>query len=313
MNNVKIKFRAPSLTEINSKTLVIDDREGDLYYKANQSIFKVATTLDLNALQLDLNALQNNTSSSPSTINSPFTLGEIPATGEGVALSYNDNSNRGNLAVSTDHGTVLIGMGNGSFVHFQGSSGLTGNSSDPMFYFDNRIVVNSGEIRSYDEDLTLKAHNSNSASHSNKTKIILKNNNTNPLLEVYGNLNAKTHGSSAGKIEADGDVIEFASDKRLKENIIEIPNPLDKIKQLRGVYYDWKKDVEEKGFYPSRKTNEIGMIAQEIEQIIPQAIEPAPFNKEYKTIKYNRLIPLLVECIKEQQKQIDELKSLHKL
>ena len=53
--------------------------------------------------------------------------------------------------------------------------------------------------------------------------------------------------------------------------------------------------------------------AQEIEQIIPQAIEPAPFDKEYKTIKYNRLIPLLVECIKEQQKQIDELKSLHKL
>jgi hypothetical protein len=54
------------------------------------------------------------------------------------------------------------------------------------------------------------------------------------------------------------------------------------------------------------------MIAQEIEQIIPQAIEPAPFDNEYKTIKYNRIIPLLVECIKEQQKQIDELKSLFK-
>tara|TARA_R100000995_G_C3475120_1_gene120487 strand:+ start:94 stop:1011 length:918 start_codon:yes stop_codon:yes gene_type:complete len=305
MNNIKIKFRAPSLTEINSKILVIDDKEGDLYYKANQSIFKVATTLDVDALQ--------DTITSPSTINSPFILGETPIAGEGVALSYNDFSNRGNLAVSTDHGTVLIGMGNGSFVHFQGASSITGNSSSPQFYFDNKVVVNSGEIRSYDEDLTLKAHYSNNASNNNKTKITLKNNNTNPLLEVFGNLNVKAQASSTGKIEADGDIIDFASDKRLKENIIEIPNPLDKIKQLRGVYYDWKKDVEEKGFYPNRKTNEIGMIAQEIEQIIPQAIEPAPFDKKYKTIKYNRLIPLLVECIKEQQKQIDKLKSLHKL
>ena len=64
MNNIKIKFRAPSLTEINSKILVIDDKEGDLYYKANQSIFKVATTLDVDALQ--------DTITSPSTINSPF-------------------------------------------------------------------------------------------------------------------------------------------------------------------------------------------------------------------------------------------------
>ena len=103
-----------------------------------------------------------------------------------------------------------------------------------------------------------------------------------------------------------------ASDKRLKENIIEISNPLDKIQQVRGIYFDWNQKSKEEGFKAAREKNEIGMIAQEVEQIVPQAIEPAPFNNKYKTIKYDRLIPLLVECIKEQQKQIDELKSLFK-
>ena len=51
------------------------------------------------------------------------------------------------------------------------------------------------------------------------------------------------------------------------------------------------------------------MIAQEVEKVIPQASYPAPFNEKYKTIQYDRLIPLLVECIKEQQKQIDNLKK----
>ena len=295
MNNVKIKFRAPSLTEINSKILVIDDKEGDLYYKANKSIFKVATTLDLNDIEKNiLNALPENDPIILSNVPS------IPSDGSTVQIGKRDNDDQGTLRIQSSFGHVDIGPANSSFCHFMQSGASLG------YYFNDTISV-SGVISAYNSDLHLRCNRDTS-----KTRIILKNTTTNTLMELYGNLNVKAHGSSAGKIEADGDVIEFASDKRLKENIIEIPNPLDKIKQLRGVYYDWKKDVEEKGFHPSRKTNEIGMIAQEIEQIIPQAIEPAPFNKKYKTIKYNRIIPLLVECIKEQQKQIDELKSLFK-
>ena len=291
MNNVKIQFRAPSLTEINSKILVIDDKKGDLYYKANQSIFKVATTLDLNASQ-------------ESTTNDPIILSNVPSTpsdGSTVQIGKRDDATQGTLRIVSSFGHIDVGPANSTFCHFMQQGASLG------YYFNDQISVNTGKISSYNTDLDLRCNR-----NTLKSRIVLKNTDTNTLIEVYGNLNVKAHGSSAGKIEADGDVIEFASDKRLKENIIEIPNPLDKIKQLRGVYYDWKKDVEEKGFNPSRKTNEIGMIAQEIEQIIPQAIEPAPFDNEYKTIKYNRIIPLLVECIKEQQKQIDELKSLFK-
>ena len=166
---------------------------------------------------------------------------------------------------------------------------------------NKRLVVNGGDVRSYDEDMVISA--------VNKSKITLKNDSTDPLVEIGGDLIAKAQNDANGKISAENDVIAFASDKRLKENIIEISNPLDKIKQVRGIYYDWKENVKEKGFHPNRKKNEIGMIAQEVEKIIPQAIEPAPFNNDYKTIKYDRIIPLLVECIKDQQKQIDELKN----
>ena len=147
------------------------------------------------------------------------------------------------------------------------------------------------------------------ANEPGKTMIKLKNSSSSPEVVIEGDLIAKPKGSNFGKVMAENDVIAFASDKRLKENIIKISNPLDKIQQVRGVYFDWNQKSKEKGFRAAREKNEIGMIAQEVEQIIPQAIEPAPFNKEYKTIKYDRLIPLLVECIKDQQKQIDELKS----
>ena len=172
------------------------------------------------------------------------------------------------------------------------------------FYFGKKIVVDQGIVSSNDEDLKLRC-----ANNTQNTNIILKKSTVDPVVSINGDLRVNAHGNNFGKVLAANDIIALASDKRLKENIIEISNPLDKIQQVRGVYFDWNQKSKEKGFKAAREKNEIGMIAQEVEQIIPQAIEPAPFNKEYKTIKYDRLIPLLVECIKDQQKQIDELKS----
>ena len=125
-----------------------------------------------------------------------------------------------------------------------------------------------------------------------------------------------------------GDIIAFASDKRLKENIVEISDPIEKIKQLRGVTYDWKDSTLDLGFATARQHNEIGLIAQELEKVIPQAVTRAPFDNinnpklyvsgsridgeidPYKTIKMDKVVPLLIEGIKDQQKQIDELKEM---
>ena len=112
-----------------------------------------------------------------------------------------------------------------------------------------------------------------------------------------------------GSFAATADVTAYASDERLKTNIVKIDSAVEKIKQLRGVTFDWIDDVEEKGFEPSAK-HETGVIAQEVQKVIPDAVVPAPFDPEYWTVKHEKIIPVLIEAIKEQQEQIDKLTSI---
>ena len=115
-------------------------------------------------------------------------------------------------------------------------------------------------------------------------------------------------------------VIAYASDRRLKENIVTIPNALNKVLALNGVTFDWKPEVKDLGFEPSSK-HEAGVLAQEVQAVLPEAVEIAPFDydwkkpnksksgEEYLTVKYEKLVPLLIEAIKEQQQQIEALKK----
>lgn len=105
-----------------------------------------------------------------------------------------------------------------------------------------------------------------------------------------------------------GAVNQNASDERLKENITLIPNALEKIDKLRGVTFDWKDDVEEKGFIPYAK-HETGVIAQDVQKVIPDAAVPAPFDKNYLTVKTEKITPLLIECIKELKAEVQLLKN----
>jgi hypothetical protein len=112
-----------------------------------------------------------------------------------------------------------------------------------------------------------------------------------------------------GNIFARGNVTAYASDERLKTNIKTIENPIEKIKKIRGVEFDWLDNIEETHQFKPKCKRETGVIAQEIEAVIPDAISPAPFNNEYKTVEKDKIVALLIEAIKEQQKQIDELKQ----
>ena len=111
-----------------------------------------------------------------------------------------------------------------------------------------------------------------------------------------------------GSIASTADVTAYASDERLKTNIVEIDSAIEKVKQLRGVTFDWQDDVEEKGFEPAAE-HETGVIAQDVQKVIPDAVVPAPFDPEYWTVKHEKIIPLLIEAIKEQQKEIEQLKK----
>jgi len=90
----------------------------------------------------------------------------------------------------------------------------------------------------------------------------------------------------------------FTSDRNLKDNFQDISEGLNLIKSLHGTYFTWKNDPSER---------KLGFIAQEVEAIIPELVKTN--ENGFKSVDYVSVIPVLVEAIKEQQKQIDELKS----
>ena len=108
-----------------------------------------------------------------------------------------------------------------------------------------------------------------------------------------------------GRIDAGNDIVAFSSsDMTLKENIIAIPNALDKVLSLGGYTFDWKKEREEEHGYTG---SDIGVLAQEVEQVLPSAVRDNCYGN--KSVRYEKLIPLLVQSIKELKSELDDLKS----
>jgi hypothetical protein len=116
---------------------------------------------------------------------------------------------------------------------------------------------------------------------------------------------------TTGEIRATNDVTAFySSDVSLKENIKNIENPLEKVNQINGVTFDWTEDyIKQHGGedqYFVRK-NDVGVIAQEIEKVLPQVV--ATREDGIKAVKYDRIVALLIEAVKELKKEIEELKK----
>ena len=116
-------------------------------------------------------------------------------------------------------------------------------------------------------------------------------------LDVTGTVRA------TGDIYAQGDIIAFfTSDARLKNNIKPIASALDKIDNINGVEYDWNIELQS-----AHTGHDVGVIAQEIEQVLPEAVETR--DSGYKAVNYNKVIPLLLQAIKELKAEVEALKS----
>jgi len=107
-----------------------------------------------------------------------------------------------------------------------------------------------------------------------------------------------------GLVRSTGDVVAFySSDERLKDNITPIENSLDKVGQLKGYEFDWndKQDVYE--------GHDVGVIAQEVEKVVPELVQTR--DDGYKAVKYEKLVPLLINAINELKAEIEELKDIN--
>ena len=109
--------------------------------------------------------------------------------------------------------------------------------------------------------------------------------------------------SALGLIYSANDIIAFStSDVSLKENIKTISSPLDKLNRISGYNFDWKPSE-----YEHLKGSDVGVLAHEVEQIIPEAVTTR--SNGIKAVNYTKVIPLLIESIKELKQQIIELKN----
>ena len=107
-----------------------------------------------------------------------------------------------------------------------------------------------------------------------------------------------------GAITATGDITAYASsDERLKDNIEIITNPIGKVKALKGVTWEWNDNASD----IQKSLPNVGVIAQDVEMVLPQLVREN--DGGYKAVDYDKIVGLLIEAIKDQQKQIDDLKS----
>ncbi len=111
-----------------------------------------------------------------------------------------------------------------------------------------------------------------------------------------------------GQLDVTGDIVAFVSDERLKENIEPIESALDKVLSLSGFTYNFNKTGQSLGFDGSIR--HVGVSAQEVQKVLPEAVKPAPANENYITVQYEKLVPLLIEAIKELKAEINELKGV---
>ena len=107
----------------------------------------------------------------------------------------------------------------------------------------------------------------------------------------------------SGSIYVTGDVVAYStSDERLKDNIELISNPIEKVKQLRGVEFDWN----DKSMFKAGK-HDYGVIAQDVEKVLPELVKET--HTGYLGVDYDKMIGLLIEVVKEQEKRIKELEN----
>lgn len=184
------------------------------------------------------------------------------------------------LRLANGNGILDIGSINTSYCHFM----LSGMPNSNGFYFNNTITTD-GVFSAYGTDDLQLCTNSGGS-----TRIFASASTGNVAI---GNVAPTERLHVTGNILASGDVTAF-SDARLKTDVVRIDKPLERVKGIEGVLYT---DTEGK-----RKT---GVIAQQVQAVLPEVVHGN--ESGYLSVAYGNMVGLLVECVKAQQQQIDEL------
>ena len=169
---------------------------------------------------------------------------------------------------------------------------------------NNQLTNGANYISSFDITTQTDSKYLRSNANDTATGVISITNSTASTSKTTGALKVTGGVGIQGALNVGGDVVAFASsDERLKDNIELISNPIEKVQSLKGVTWNWNQNADEL----QQSLPNVGVIAQDVEKVLPQLVTDR--DNGFKGVDYAKLTGLLIEAIKDQQKQIDELKS----
>lgn len=228
-----------------------------------------------------------------------FSAGTITASLSGSASQLNGLSSGysgANVVLRTDgNGYILID----NWIRVGGGTGLY-NSSGAYLYEDTTYGWFARSRSNSSSSLRLQTTDGNA-----RGWYYADNSNQQGFLSTGGGWNLRVDNS--GNVYATNDVTAFASDMRLKTNIEQIDNALEKVCKLNGFTYEFNELANSMGFMKERRFS--GVSAQEVNEVLPEAVRPAPVNDEYLTVQYEKLVPLLIEAIKDLSEKVKRLEN----
>jgi hypothetical protein len=229
-------------------------------------------------------------------------------------LSYNANTNAltastfvgtlSNLLTLNTSGTGLSGStsynNSGAATFTVTSNATSANTASTIVARDDSNNFSAGTITAALTGNATSASTAADLSFGSANQVVFKNSSN--TATTSSNLTFDGTNLSVG-----GDITAFASDERLKENIQPLENALDKVLALNGFTYSFNEIGQSLGF--DGLVRYVGVSAQQVQAVLPEAVKPAPVDSNYITVQYEKLVPLLIEAIKELKAEINELKT----
>ena len=236
----------------------------------------------------------NNVNASSATANNETVIGNslqerVTFGGTNTLISGSTTSTGSFGRVETDGDAVF-----GNNVTISGTNVTIANDTNPHLFLND---TNAGAA------IFQQSGNDTRIGSDSNTQVILVQNNA-TAVTIDTNKDATFVGNISGStIKASGDIVAFnSSDERLKDNITYIGKPLEKIQKIGGYEFDWN---EKQQIY---RGHDVGVLAQEIEAVLPEAVRDR--DSGFKGVQYDKIIPLLVESIKELNQKVDNLQNI---
>jgi len=214
--------------------------------------------------------------------------GQLLVTGISTFQTHVELGDNDELRLGSADDLVIVHNGSHSYIKDSGTGDL-------------RLTAGTFRVRN-------TADNENMIVASQNGGVTLYHDNTARLATSNGGSGNPTAGIRVtGEMSATADVVAYVSDERLKENIKPIENALEKVLSLSGFTYTFNDVAEKLGF--SKEGSHVGVSAQQVQAVLPEAVKPAPVDNNYLTVQYEKIVPLLIEAIKELSDRIESLEK----